>query len=354
MAERLNAAVLKTAGPSRGSWVRIPLSPPPSRRRKGSGEDRSRRGGAGQLGTLVARAHHSRGDDVVVLSRAVHEAPWRVVAWDARTLGAWSAEVDGADAVMNLAGRSVNCRYTPENRRAIVDSRVESARAVGEAIAASAAPPKLWIQMSTATIYAHRYDAPNDELTGTIGGSEPGVPETWRFSIDVAQAWERVVDDAVTPQTRTVKLRAAVVMAPGRGGPFDVLLGLVRRGLGGRAGDGRQYVSWVHGDDFVRAVDQVIADDALEGAVNVAAPNPLPNAEFMRELRAAWGIPIGLPAPGPLLEIGARVMRTETELILKSRRIVSAKLAARGFTFTFPTWDAAARDLCARVRRGDS
>ncbi|HTD38515.1 MAG TPA: TIGR01777 family oxidoreductase [Candidatus Limnocylindrales bacterium] len=310
-------------------------------------------GGTGQLGTLVARAHHAAGYDVVVLSRAVHEAPWRVVAWDAKTLGAWSAEVDGADVVMNLAGRSVNCRYTPENRRAIMDSRVDSTRAVGAAIAAAAAPPKLWVQMSTATLYAHRYDAANDEFTGVIGGSEPDAPAEWRFSIDVVQAWERAVDEAVTPGTRKVKLRAAVVMTPGAGGPFDVLLRLVRCGLGGTVGDGRQYISWVHGADFVRAVDQVIRDETLDGAVNVSAPNPLPNAEFMRDLRAAWGMPIGLPAPGPLLAIGARVIGTETELALKSRRVVSAKLAASGFTFDFPTWDLAARDLCARVRRGE-
>lgn len=310
-------------------------------------------GGTGQLGTLIARAHHAAGDDVVVLSRTVRAAPWRVVAWDAKTLGPWRAELDGADVVMNLAGRSVNCRYTPENRRAIMNSRVDSTRAVGAAIAAAAAPPKLWIQMSTATLYAHRYDAANDELTGVIGGSERDAPPEWRFSIDVVQAWERAVDEAVTPRTRTVKLRAAVVMTPGAGGPFDVLLRLVRFGLGGTVGDGRQYVSWVHGTDFVRAVDHVIQDEALDGAVNVSAPNPLPNAEFMRKLRAAWGMPIGLPAPGPLLALGARVMGTETELALKSRRVVSAKLAASGFTFDFPTWDSAARDLCARVRRGE-
>jgi uncharacterized protein len=312
-------------------------------------------GGSGQLGTLVARDHHAAGDEVVVLSRTVSAAPWRVVAWDAKTIGAWRDELDGAAVVMNLAGRSVNCRYTPENKRAIVDSRVDSARAVGEAIAAAAAPPPVWIQMSTATIYAHRFDAANDELTGIIGGSEPDAPAAWRFSIDVARAWERAVDEAVTPHTRKVKLRAAVVMAPGAGGPFDVLLRLVRLGLGGRVGDGRQYVSWVHGDDFVRAVDRVIADASLEGPVNVSAPNPVPNAEFMRDLRAAVGAPFGLPAPGgPLLELGARIMGTETELALKSRRVVSAKLERSGFAFDFPRWDAAARDLCARVRRGET
>jgi uncharacterized protein len=307
-------------------------------------------GGGGHLGTLLARDRHASGDQVVVLSRSARPAPWRVAAWDAKTVGPWANELDHADVVVNLAGRSVNCRYTPENRREILESRVDSARVIGEAIVLAAAPPKVWLQISTATIYAHTYGPPNDEFTGTIGGAEPDAPERWRFSIDVAKAWEQATDDAVVPSTRKVKLRSAVVMSPGAGGPFDILLRLVRLGLGGRTGDGRQYVSWVHGDDFVRAVDWIVRHESLTGAVNVAAPSPLPNAAFMRELRAAWGIAIGIPAPGPLLELGASFMRTETELILKSRRVVSGKLSASGFGFEFPDWELAARDLCARVR----
>lgn len=310
-------------------------------------------GGTGQLGKLLARAQHAAGDDVVVLSRTPHAAPWRTAAWDAKTVGPWAAELDGADVVVNMAGRSVNCRYTPANRRAIMDSRVDSARAIGAAIARAAAPPKSWLQMSTATIYAHRFDAPNDERSGIIGGTEPGVPATWRFSIGVAQAWERAVDDVVLPRTRTVKLRAAVVMSPGRGGAFDVLRRLVRLGAGGRAGDGRQYVSWVHDTDFVRAVDWIVRDETLRDAVNVAAPNPLPNAAFMRELRAACGMPVGIAAPRALLELGAFFMRTETELVLKSRRVVPGKLTASGFAFDYPTWGAAARELCARAASSD-
>jgi uncharacterized protein len=307
-------------------------------------------GGTGHLGTLLATAHHAAGDEVVVLSRTPHAAPWRVVTWDAKTLGSWSAELNGADAVVNLAGRSVNCRYTPANRAAIVASRIDSTCVLGTALAHAATPPKVWLQMSTATIYAHRYDAPNDERTGILGGHEPGVPETWSFSIDVATQWEAELDAVRVPNVRTVKLRAAIVMAPGAGGPFDILLRLVRLGLGGRAGDGRQYVSWIHGADFVRALDYIVADESFSGAVNVAAPNPLPNERFMRELRAAWGTPIGIPSPAPLLEVGARLIGTETELVLKSRRVIPTRLAESGFTFTFPTWDLAAADLCAHVR----
>jgi uncharacterized protein (TIGR01777 family) len=308
-------------------------------------------GGTGQVGTILARAFHAGGDDVVVLSRSPHRAPWRTVAWDAKTLGPWTAELEGADVVMGLAGRSVNCRYTPANRNAIMTSRVDSALAVGQAIAWAKHPPRTWLQMSTATIYAHRYDAPNDEATGIIGGTEPDAPSAWRFSIDVARAWERAVDESVTPHTRKVKLRSSVVMNPDPGSIFDTLLKLTRRGLGGRAGNGGQYVSWIHEADFVRAIDRIIANENLTDVVNVASPNPLPNEAFMRELRSASRTPLGLSSPNWLITIGAAVMQTEPELVLKSRRVIPAKLLANGFTFNFPTWPQAALDLCNRSRQ---
>lgn len=308
-------------------------------------------GGSGQVGTVLARAFHERGDEVVVFSRTQTNAPpWRVVQWDGETLGDWASEFEGADAVINLAGQSVNCRYTPENRRIIIDSRVKSTRVVGQAIAQSDHPPRVWLQASTATLYAHRYDAPNDEATGIIGGSEPNAPDTWRFSIDVVKKWERELNAAATPNTRKVLMRSAVVMAPDRGGSFELLLRLVRFGLGGSAGDGKQYVSWIHDQDFVRATDWLIQRDELEGAVNLAAPNPLPNAEFMKTLRKAWGMPFGLPATEWMLELGAWALRSETELILKSRRAIPTRLLDSGFTFEFPNWADAASDLCRRWR----
>ncbi len=216
-------------------------------------------GGTGQVGTILARAFHKEGYDVVILSRKPKSAAWRAAIWDAETIGNWAAELDGADVVINLAGRSVNCRYDQENRRAIKDSRVNSTRVIGEAIARAKCPPRVWLQMGTATIYAHRYDASNDEANGIVGGSEPDAPDTWRFSIDVATAWERALDEADAPHTRKVKMRSAMVMSPDEGGVFDMLLRLVRYGLGGRAGDGRQYVSWIHYEDFVRAVRWLIS-----------------------------------------------------------------------------------------------
>jgi len=305
-------------------------------------------GGSGHVGTLLARALTSGGHDVVVLSREGRAAPWRVAQWDGKTVGEWSKEIDGADVVINMAGRSVNCRYTPAHRAEILDSRVQSTRAVGTAIARSKKPPRVWLQASTATIYAHRYDAANDEANGIIGGSEPNAPETWRFSIDVVRAWEAALDEAVVPSTRRVALRSAVIMSPEDGGPFAMLMALVGRGLGGRAADGRQYVSWVHDSDFVRALLWIIAHDALTGVVNVSSPYPLPQEDFMRALRKAAGARVGLPAMSWMLEIGAVVMRTETELILKSRRVVPARLLESGFVFTHPHWPDAALDLVRR------
>lgn len=307
-------------------------------------------GGSGQVGTILARAFHKRGDDVVVLSRKPAEVPWRQAKWEGEKLGDWVSELDGAEAVINLAGQSVNCRYTPENRRVLIDSRVKSTRVVGQAIAQSQNPPRVWLQASTATLYAHRYDAPNDEATGIIGGSEPNAPDTWQFSIDIVTKWERELNEATTPQTRRVLMRSAIVMSPDAGGPFDMLLRLVRFGLGGRAGDGKQFVSWIHDLDFTRAVQWLIQHEKLEGPINLAAPNPLPNAEFMQTLRRSWGARVGLPSMRWMLELGAFLLRSETELILKSRRVVPGILLQAGFAFDFATWDEAARELCARWR----
>jgi len=307
-------------------------------------------GGSGQVGTVLARAFVSDGHDVVVLSRKLDTAPWRTVAWDGETRGEWTSEIDGADVVINLAGRCVNCRYNEENRRQIMDSRVKSTKLIGEAIAAAANPPKVWLQASTATIYAHRFDAPNDDVSGIIGGHEADAPDTWNFSIDVATSWERVTNEANTPKTRKVLMRSAMTMSPDRGGIFDTMLDIVRKDLGGTAGDGRQYISWIHDADFIRSVYWLIEHEELSGPMNLASPNPLPNKEFMKIIRDAWGTSIGLPATNWMLELGALLMRSETELILKSRRVVPKRLTDSGFEFEFPEWGGAARDLCTRWR----
>ncbi len=301
---------------------------------------------------MLTRAFLATGDECVVLTRKLSanrkETPGlRLVAWDGRTLGPWAAEFAGADVVINLAGRSVDCRYHDRNLRAMMDSRVESTRVIGHAIAQAKNPPRVWLQAGTATIYAHRYDAPNDETTGLIGGTEPGVPALWARSIEIAQAWEAEIAAAATPLTRKVILRSAMTMSPDRGGVFHVLTTLSGLGVG-RQGDGRQYVSWIHEHDFVAAIRFLIARADLSGAFNLAAPHPLPNRDFMQGLRKALRATLGLPVPGWALEIGAFFMRTETELILKSRRVVPGRLLASGFKFSHPHWPAAAKELAAR------
>ena len=309
-------------------------------------------GGTGQVGTVLARAFHREGHEVIVWGRqAPKPAPWRVEPWNPSEIPEWGARLEGVDVLVNLAGRSVNCRYTPEHRREIMDSRVESVRALGRAIAELKNPPRVWLQASTATIYAHTYGAPHDETTGVIGGSEPDAPAGWRFSIEVASAWERALDEVSAPATRKVKLRSAVVMTPDRSGIFDTLLGLVRHGFGGTSGDGRQYVSWIHEIDFVSAIHFLLQREDMNDIVNLSAPNPVPNKEFMAELRRAWGARIGLPATKWMLEVGAAIMGTETELVLKSRRVLPGRLLREGFQFAYPEWAGAARELCERWRK---
>ncbi|WP_327426753.1 TIGR01777 family oxidoreductase [Streptomyces sp. NBC_01236] len=305
-------------------------------------------GGTGQVGTVLDRALTAAGHEVVILTR--RPAHDREVRWDGESLGPWAQVIDGSDVVINLAGRSVSCRYTAANLRAMMDSRVNSTRVVGEAIAAAARPPRVWLQMSTATVYAHRFDAPHDEATGVIGGGEPGVPGYWGYSVEIAKAWELAQERAETPHTRKVALRSAMVMSPGRGGVFDVLLWLVRLGLGGPVAGGAQYVSWIHDQDFVRAVEFLIDRDDLTGPVNLASPGPLPQRAFMRALRAARGVPAGLPATKWMAELGAFALRSDTELLLKSRRVVPGRLLAEGFDFAYAEWSAAADDLVGRVR----
>jgi len=193
---------------------------------------------------------------------------------------------------------------------------------------------------------------PTTSAAASSAGDEPGAPDTWRFSIDVARAWERALDEAPTPASlRKVAMRSAMVMDPEPGGIFDTLLTLARRGLGGTAAGGRQYISWIHHHDFVRALRWLVEHEDVDGPVNLTAPGPLPNRDFMRELRRAWGMPIGLPASKLMLEAGARLMRTETELVLKSRRVVPGRLLDLGFEFDYPAWSAAALQLCEDSRR---
>jgi len=307
-------------------------------------------GGSGQVGQILARHFHARGHMVTVLSRSPRPAPWRVVSWDGATPGGWISELEQSDVCINLAGRSVNCRYTPANRSIIYESRIQSTRLLNQVLSSLNRAPRLWVNASTATIYRHTLDRAMNEAEGELGGNEPGAPDTWNFSIDVAKGWEEAFFSTPTPLTRKIAMRSALTLSPDRGGVFDVLLGLVRHGLGGRQGTGTQFVSWIHEADFVRAIDLLISREEFSGVVNLASPNPLPNSDFMRALRDAWSIRSGLPSPEWIIEIGTWLMRTESELVLKSRRVVPGRLLAGGFPFLFPEWPSAARELVSRWR----
>ncbi|HLY43441.1 MAG TPA: TIGR01777 family oxidoreductase [Terracidiphilus sp.] len=313
-------------------------------------------GGSGQVGSLLAWYLQQLGHHVTVLTRSPYTAPWQTVHWDGEQVGPWAELLEGADVCINLAGRSINCRYHAANRLAIYHSRIHTTRLLNTVIASLANPPRIWLNASTATIYRHALDRAMDEATGELGGYElisprRSAPDTWNFSISVAKDWERAFFETPTPRTRKVAMRTAIVLSPKPGNAFAILSRLVRMGLGGSQGNGRQLVSWIHEVDFARAVAFLIARDDLEGAVNIASPNPLPNREFMAILRDAWDMPNGLPAPSPLIELAAFLLRTESELVLKSRCVVPGRLLDAGFRFDFPAWPDAARDLVAQWRQ---
>ncbi len=315
-------------------------------------------GGSGQVGQMLARAFQERGHHVTVLTRGPYTAPWQTVHWDGEEIGQWVETLEGADVCINLAGRSVNCRYTAENRLEIYDSRIRTTTLLNRVIAGMSDPPRVWLNASTATIYRHALDRPMDEATGELGGHEliskrRRAPDTWNFSVGVAKDWETAFFETPTPRTRKVALRSAIVMSPVPGNAFALLLNLVRVGLGGTQGNGRQFVSWIHETDFARAVEFLIDREDMVGPVNIAAPHPLPNREFMAVLREAWEMPNGLPAPWPLLEIGTFLMRTESELVLKSRCVVPGRLLEAGFLFEFRNWPEAADDLVRRWKNRD-
>jgi uncharacterized protein (TIGR01777 family) len=305
-------------------------------------------GGSGFVGRLLTESLVSGNNDVVVFTRSPGPSARsiRQVGWDGRTLGDWARELDGASALVNLAGRSVNCRYNERNRREILESRVDSTRVLGEAIALCNTPPPVWLNASTATIYKHTFDREMDEATGEIGAT-PEAKDA--FSIEVARAWEETLDKASTPATRKIAMRTAMVFAASKGGAYRVLRGLTRWGLGGAVAGGRQFISWIHEADLCRSVQWLVDRDDFSGPVNLASPNPITHREMMRIIRRECGVPFGLPATRRMLEIATFVHRTEAELIIKSRRVVPGRLLTAGFQFRFPRMEDAVREIESRL-----
>lgn len=253
--------------------------------------------------------------------------------WDGKTLSEWAKVLDGAEVLINLAGRSVNCRYNDANKKEILDSRVNSTKVLGEAIAGAKHPPKVWLNSSTATIYRHAEDRPMDDETDEIGSG---------LSVGIAKAWEQTFFDAPTPETRKVALRTAMVLGK-HGGVLPVLANLARYGLGGKMASGMQYISWIHERDVCRVVEFLITGD-LAGTFNVSAPQPVQNKTFMKLLRGQVKQPIGL-ASTKWMKLGAIFLKTETELILKSRWVIPSRLEKAGFRFVFPELKGGLEDL---------
>lgn len=284
-------------------------------------------GGTGFVGQDFAQRFKKLGYEVLIISRQPGH-----IAWEDRA-GIIEA-LEKAEMLINLAGKSVNCRYTDENRKVILESRTRTTRILGEAVLACNLPPELWINSSTATIYRHAEDRPMTEKEGEIGSG---------FSVDVAKAWEQAFFEFSLPSTRQIALRIAIVL--GEGGVMVPMTNLVRFGLGGSQGAGTQQFSWIHIEDLFRMVIYLQEHPHLNGVFNASSPHPVTNRELMASLREQMGVRIGLPSPRWMLELGARFIQTETELVLKSRWVIPERLEMEGFTFTYGTLDAALAEI---------
>ncbi len=312
-------------------------------------------GGTGFIGQEICN-YFGKDNDIVILTRqitneknnafgekAIREdilKKLRIVKWDGIQLGDWAGEFEGADIIINLAGKTVNCRYNEKNKRDIFDSRTNTTKLIGQAIQKATIPPKLWINAASATIYRHATDRPQDEYSGEFHND---------FSVQVCQLWEKTFYEQNTPLTRKIALRMAITLGPG--GVMTPYFNLVKFGLGGQQGNGRQMYSWVYIEDTCRMIDWISEHPELEGTYNCCSPNPVPNKEFMQTLCKATGHKIALPAYTWMLKIGATLIGTETELILKSRWVLPTKILQTGFQFRYPLLKDAIKDIISKTPR---
>jgi len=312
-------------------------------------------GGTGFIGQEMTK-YFGKKNNIVILTRQVKNEKTnrndynslseddlknvRYVKWDGKTSGDWITELNDADLIVNLAGKSVNCRYNEKNKNEIFDSRTDAVKAIGEAIGKCNRPPSLWINASSATIYRHAEDRPQDESTGEFHDD---------FSVQVCKRWEKVFYDQATSQTRKVALRMAITLGPG--GILVPYFNLLKFGLGGRQAGGNQMYSWVHIEDTCRMIEWIWDHKEIEGTYNCSSPNPVKNKEFMRILRKITGHVVGLPAYKWMLQIGAPIIGTEIELVLKSRWVVPTKILETGFQFNHPFLENALSDIVRKVPR---
>ena len=294
-------------------------------------------GGSGFLGKAIIKLFPDPHVQFIILGRGQNCTNRNVkhLQWDGKHVGDWLSEFEGADALINLTGRTVDCRYNEKNKKEILDSRINATECIGLAIRQCKTPPKLWINAASATIYRHAEDRDMDEDTGEIGKG---------FSVDVCKAWEKTFNEIETPATRKIILRIAIVLGK-NAGVMVPMKNLVRLGLGGKMGNGKQYFSWIHEKDLVNLIHWLMTHEDLSGTFNCCAPHPLTNTELMKIFRKELKMPFGIPQPVWLLKFGAWLIRTETELILKSRRVVPKRLMEKGFRFEFTEAASALHDL---------
>ncbi len=292
--------------------------------------------GTGFLGQVLVNHFKNSFEEIVVFTRGKEERKTNVIYihWDAKTLTGWEKELENASVLINLAGKSVDCRYTDKNKKEIYDSRIDSTKILNEAVLLCKNPPKHWLNSSTSTIYRFSLDKQMDEETGEIGND---------FSMNIAKSWEKAFFETTTPNTLKTALRTSIVLGK-NGGAFIPLKTLTKLGLGGKQGKGNQFISWIHEEDFTRAIEFVL-EKKLENIVNIVSPTPTRNADFMQKLRKAMGKWFGISQPKWLLKIGAKIIGTETELVLKSRNVIPKRLEENGFTFKFETVEKAFESL---------
>ena len=292
--------------------------------------------GTGFLGQVLIHHFKNKFEEIVILTRGKSQIidGIKYVNWNAKTFSGWESELENATVLINLAGKSVDCRYTSKNKKAILLSRLESTKILNKAVLNCKNPPKHWLNSSTSTIYRFSLDKQMDEVEGEIGND---------FSINVALSWEKAFFKTETPNTLKTALRTSIVLGK-NGGALLPLKTLAKIGFGGKQGKGNQWISWIHEDDFARAIEFIIKKE-MTGKVNIVSPNPISNSDFMQELRKAVGVPFGIPLNQFFLEIGSFIIRTETELVLKSRNVIPKLLLEKGFAFKFENIDPAFQNL---------
>lgn len=292
--------------------------------------------GTGFLGKVLINHFKNKFEEIVILTRGKSKTIDGIkhVNWNAKTFSGWENELENATVLINLAGKSVDCRYTEKNKKEIFLSRIESTKILNKAVLNCKNAPIHWLNSSTATIYRFSLDKEMDEVDGEIGND---------FSINVALSWEKAFFKTETPNTLKTAIRTSIVLGK-NGGALIPLKTLAKFGLGGKQGKGNQFVSWIHEEDFARAVDFILEKELI-GKINIVSPKPVQNVDFMKKLRKAVGFPFGIPLSKTLLEIGSFFIRTETELVLKSRNVIPKLLLENGFEFKFGNVDEAFQDL---------